>query len=219
MDADYDSAKMTVRWRGLREYQSIVSEMEQFTDSRTAASTDQIWLLEHPSVFTQGTSCRSLPHSNPSSIPVIRSNRGGQITYHGPGQLIVYLLLDLKRLGIGPKSLVRRIEQCVIDFLGSNDLTGERKPGAPGIYVAGSKIAALGLRIRNGRTFHGLSINVAPDLEPFTLIDPCGYPGQPVTSLANLGVSLALRQVGDQIAHLIMQSFVQPPMTAQGHPA
>jgi len=210
---------MTVHWRGCREYQSIVSEMENYTDSRTASSADQIWLLEHPSVFTQGTSCRTLPHSNPAAIPVIRSNRGGQITYHGPGQLIVYLLLDLKRLGIGPKSLVRRIEQCVIDFLRSNDLTGERKPGAPGIYVDGSKIAALGLRIRNGRTFHGLSINVEPDLEPFTLIDPCGYPGQSVTSLANLGVSLNLREVGDQIARLLRQSFIEPPVTAPGRSA
>ena len=173
--------------------------MSRFTNERSEQTVDEIWLLQHSSVFTQGTSCKQQPRKNPDQIPVVKSNRGGQITYHGPGQLIAYLLIDLKRLGLGPRSLVNKVEQGVIQLLAGYGLTGSRNPGAPGVYLKEEKIAALGLRIRNGRCFHGLSLNVDMDLTPFRWIDPCGYSDLAVTQLVEHGVHHDVRKVGEDL--------------------
>lgn len=196
-----------IRRSGFRDYVQVANEMLAFTDSRTEDTDDELWLLQHYPVFTQGTSCNQQPHANPTSIPVVRSSRGGQISYHGPGQLIAYLLFDIKRLGIGPKSLVNGVEQAIIQLLDSYGLLSERRQGAPGVYVNNAKIAALGLRIRNGKCFHGLSLNVDMDLTPFQLIDPCGYPGMTVTQLTDLGIHHDIHRVGDDLIDAIQKQF------------
>ncbi len=184
---------------GLRDYAATAAEMAEFTDRRDALTADEVWLLEHPPVFTLGTSSRLAPHRNPAAIPLVKSSRGGQITYHGPGQLIAYLLLDIRRLGLGPRRLVQSLEQALIDLLDGYGLQAVRREGAPGVYVDGDKIAALGLRIRNGCCFHGLSLNVDVDLEPFAWIDPCGYPDLSVTRLADHGVTRDIASIGEDL--------------------
>ncbi|NKB77803.1 MAG: lipoyl(octanoyl) transferase LipB [Gammaproteobacteria bacterium] len=169
--------------KGLCDYEMAFSQMLSFTVNRVTDSGDEIWLLQHPPVFTQGTSCKELPLVQGEHIPVVHTDRGGQITYHGPGQLICYLLLDIKRLGFGPKELVNRTEQALIDLLGQYQISASRKKGAPGVYVKDEKIAALGFRIKKGRCYHGLSLNVDMDLTPFEWINPCGYKGQAVTQM------------------------------------
>jgi lipoyl(octanoyl) transferase len=172
---------------GRRDYHSVWRAMQTFTDQRNVDTCDQIWVLEHPPVFTLGQAA-SMDHVvDPGDIPVIQVDRGGQVTYHGPGQLVVYPLLDLRRLGLGIKALIELLEQAVIETLDEYGIQAARRAGAPGVYVAGRKIAALGLRVRRGCTFHGLSLNVAMDLEPFARINPCGYPGLEVTQLCELG--------------------------------
>jgi len=177
------------RWLGRRDYLPVWRAMQSYTDRRTAASPDEIWLLEHPPVFTLGQAGRAEHVLAPGPIPVVHIDRGGQVTYHGPGQLVAYPLLDLKRLGLGIRQLVDRLEQSVIETLADFALAGERRPGMPGVYVAGAKIAALGLRVRRSRCFHGLAFNVAMDLAPYARIEPCGYRGLEVTDLARLGVA------------------------------
>lgn len=181
------------RLEGLQDYRATWEAMRSFTASRTLETPDALWLLEHPPVFTLGQAGRREHLLDPGSIPIVHTDRGGQVTYHGPGQLIAYVLLDLRRAGIGVKALVHRLEQAVIDLLETYGIPGERRPGAPGVYVAGAKIAALGLRVRNGCCYHGLALNVAMDLTPFGRINPCGYPGLAVTQLAEHipGISLA----------------------------
>ncbi len=195
------------RWLGLCEYTSVADRMQQFTDSRSRETLDEIWFLEHLPVFTQGTSSQLEPHRNPDGIPLVRSKRGGQITYHGPGQLVAYLMLDLRRLGIGPRRLVELIEGCLLRLLADYGLEGERRVGAPGIYVEDQKIAALGLRIRNGCSFHGFSLNVNMDTTPFTWIDPCGYPGLVVTSLARNGVDCRMETVCRDLKRCLSDVF------------
>lgn len=195
------------RWLGLCEYTSVADRMQQFTDSRSRETLDEIWFLEHLPVFTQGTSSRLETHRNPDGIPLVRSKRGGQITYHGPGQLVAYLMLDLRRLGIGPRRLVELIEECLLRLLADYGLEGERRVGAPGIYVEDQKIAALGLRIRNGCSFHGFSLNVNMDTTPFTWIDPCGYPGLVVTSLARNGVDRKMDTVCRDLKRCLGEVF------------
>lgn len=189
-----------IRDLGRQPYAETLPAMQQFTAQRrnTPETPDEIWLLEHPPVYTQGTSCNTEPFLS-NNIPVVKTDRGGQITYHGPGQLIVYLLLDIKRLGLGPKSLVHRIEQALIGFLAAQNIQAMRQQGAPGVYVDGEKIAALGLRIRHGCCYHGLSLNVDMDLTPFEAIDPCGYQGLKVTQLADRGCTLPMEAVKDQL--------------------
>ena len=182
--------------------------MRSFVDARLPEQDDEIWLLEHYPVFTQGQSCHSLPRTQ-LDIPIVHSDRGGQITYHGPGQLILYPLFDLRRMGIGVKSLVHMLEQCVIDYLDSVSLTGERIRGAPGIYVDGKKISALGLRVRHGNCYHGLSFNVDMDLSPFTAIDPCGYRGLEVTQLKDLGVDAVLEEVQIELSRLVVSAIAE----------
>ncbi|UNG18128.1 lipoyl(octanoyl) transferase LipB [Stutzerimonas zhaodongensis] len=175
-----------VRELGLVDYPVAWQAMQRFTNERQPDTVDEIWLLQHPRVFTQGQAGKAEHLLLPGDIPVIQADRGGQVTYHGPGQLVCYLMLDVRRLGFGVRELVSRIEQSLIDLLASYDVQALAKPDAPGVYVEGAKIASLGLRIRNGRSFHGLALNVDMDLEPFGRINPCGYAGMAMTQLADL---------------------------------
>ncbi|HEC12638.1 MAG TPA: lipoyl(octanoyl) transferase LipB [Acidiferrobacteraceae bacterium] len=180
-------------------YADSLAAMQQFVDHRTPSTGDEIWLLEHEPVFTLGRRLSSKPFPQLGDIPVAASDRGGDITYHGPGQLVVYLLLDLRRRGWGARQLVTALEQSVIDLLAVESILGQRRLGAPGVYVAGRKIAALGLRVRGGYTYHGLSLNVNMDLGPFKRIDPCGYPGLEVTQCADLGIGDSVAAIADRL--------------------
>jgi len=175
---------LRLRRFGLADYEPVWREMEAYTDRRDGNSEDQLWLVQHPPVFTQGQAGKAEHVLAPGDIPVIQVDRGGQVTYHGPGQIVAYPLVDIGRLGIGVRDFVHRIEQSIIDVLDHYGVRGERIEGAPGIYVGGDKIAALGLRVRRGRSYHGLSFNIEMDLEPFQRINPCGYAGLQVTQLA-----------------------------------
>ncbi|PIQ37497.1 MAG: octanoyltransferase [Lysobacterales bacterium CG17_big_fil_post_rev_8_21_14_2_50_64_11] len=176
-----------VRDLGRQPYEPIWRGMQAFTDARDEHTPDELWLVEHDPVFTLGQAGKWEHVLLPGDIPVVPVDRGGQVTYHGPGQLVAYPLLDLRRAKIGVRELVDRIEQSIIDVLAEWNITGERRCGAPGVYVADAKIAALGLRVRRGCSFHGLAFNIAMDLEPFTRINPCGYQGLRVTTMRDLG--------------------------------
>ncbi|MCU1715603.1 lipoyl(octanoyl) transferase LipB [Pseudomonas sp. 5P_3.1_Bac2] len=180
------SRALGFRELGLVEYQPTWHAMQRFTDSRGPATPDEVWLLEHAPVFTQGQAGKAEHVLFPGDIPVVQVDRGGQVTYHGPGQLVAYLLLDVRRSAIGVRELVSRIERSLIELLASYGVSANAKPDAPGVYVDGAKIASLGLRIRNGRSFHGLALNVDMDLAPFKRINPCGYAGMAMTQLADL---------------------------------
>ncbi|MGH1471735.1 MAG: lipoyl(octanoyl) transferase LipB [Cellvibrionaceae bacterium] len=178
--------KLLIKQLGLQDYQSIWDLMSAFTDAREADTVDELWLVEHHPVFTLGKAGKSEHVLNAGEIPIVNSDRGGQVTYHGPGQLIAYPLLDLHRKRIGVRELVELIEESLILTLKDFNISAERKEGAPGVYVNDAKIAALGLRVRKGRSFHGMSLNVNMDLEPFARINPCGYAGLAVTQMSNL---------------------------------
>ena len=169
--------------------------MEKLTDARGEHADDELWLVEHDPVFTLGQAGKPEHVLSARDIPVVRTNRGGQVTYHGPGQLVAYPLVDLRRLNIGVREFVCRIEQALIDTLATWNVTAARRSGAPGVYVNGAKIGALGLRVRRGCTFHGLALNVAMDLEPFSRINPCGYEGLQVTSVLKSGGPATLDEV------------------------
>jgi lipoyl(octanoyl) transferase len=173
--------------------------MQRFTAERDASTPDELWLTEHPPVFTQGLAGKPEHLLRDIGIPVVKIDRGGQVTYHGPGQAVVYLLLDLSRRGLKVRQLVGRIEQAVIDLLAGCGLRGERLAGAPGVYVDGAKIAALGLRVRGGCCYHGVSLNVDMELAPFSAINPCGYPGLKVTQLRDLGVADGWEAAGEKL--------------------
>jgi lipoyl(octanoyl) transferase len=175
-----------IRERGLQDYVKTWEEMKSFTENRNSNTPDELWTLEHNSVFTQGLSGKPEHLLKATKIPIIQSDRGGQITYHAPGQLIIYCLIDIKRLGIGIKKMVTIIEQSLIELLSSYDITAHTLKGAPGVYVNDSKIAALGLKVKQGRTYHGLSLNIDMDLSPYKLINPCGYSNLKVTKMRNL---------------------------------
>lgn len=176
-----------VRELGRQPYEPVWRAMQRLTDARGPHTPDELWLVEHDPVFTLGQAGKPEHVLAPGDIPVLNVDRGGQVTYHGPGQLVAYPLVDLRRLGLGVRELVCRIEGAVIDTLAQYGIRGERKEGAPGIYVAGAKVMALGLRVRKGCSFHGLAFNIAMDLEPFRRINPCGYQGLEVTSVLELG--------------------------------
>ena len=175
-----------IKEKGLQDYNSTWQEMVSFTEKRNNHTEDEIWTLEHRSVFTQGLSGKPEHLLKETEIEVIKSDRGGQITYHGPGQLIVYCLIDIKRLGIGVKQMVSIIEKSIIDLLSDYSISSHEIPGAPGVYVDGSKIAALGLKVKRGKTYHGLSLNVDMNLSPYSLINPCGYKDLKITQMSNL---------------------------------
>ena len=166
------------------DYNESYCAMKKFAIERDSDAADQIWVLEHPPVYTQGTACSAVALL-PSEIPIVKSDRGGQITYHGPGQLVVYPLINLRRHGLGVKSFVDKIEQCMIDVLADMGIASQRREDAPGVYVDGAKIGALGLRVKRANSYHGLSLNVDMDLTPFANIDPCGYQGMAVTQVAS----------------------------------
>lgn len=194
---------LCVRRLGRVDYVPAWEEMRSFTDRRDADTADEIWLLEHPPVFTLGQAGKPEHLLRETGVPLIRIDRGGQITYHGPGQLVAYLLIDLTRRRIKVRELVALMEQALIDCLADYGLAAERRAGAPGVYVDGAKIAALGLRVRNGCSYHGLSLNVDMDLTPFSAINPCGYPGLRTVQLADFGVAEGVEAVAERLlAHL-----------------
>ena len=176
-----------VRDLGRTEYAPVYADMKAFTAARDADTADEIWLTEHEPVFTQGQAGKAEHVLAPGSIPVVQSDRGGQVTYHGPGQIVGYLLFDLKRVGVGVRGLVSGIEEAIVSLLDDYGIRAAPRPEAPGVYVGGAKIAALGLRVRHGCSYHGLALNVAMDLEPFSRINPCGLLGMEVTQVADLG--------------------------------
>jgi lipoyl(octanoyl) transferase len=191
---------LRVRRLGLRAYEPVWHAMQAFTDARTADTPDELWLVEHPPVFTLGQAGRPEHLLDPNDIPVIRVDRGGQVTYHGPGQLLAYLLLDLRRAGIGVKTLVGLLERSVVELLASLGVTASSRSDAPGVYVQGRKIASLGLRVRRGCSFHGLSLNLDLDLAPFGRINPCGHPGMQVTRLTDLDIDADTREIGEALS-------------------
>lgn len=190
---------LLLRRLGRREYRPVFDAMRAFTDGRDATTPDELWWVEHPPVFTQGVGGKPEHLLAPGDIPVVRADRGGQVTYHGPGQLVVYCLLDVRRLGLGARALVTILEQAVIELLAAHGIVAQARPDAPGVYLEGAKVASLGLRIRQGRSYHGLSLNVAMDLEPFSRINPCGYPGLRVTQLRDFGVELTLEAAAEAL--------------------
>jgi len=200
-----------VRSLGRLEYVPTWRAMQDFTARRTAETPDEIWLLEHPPVYTQGQAGKPEHLIAETDIPVVPIDRGGQITYHGPGQVVAYVLVDLRRRGYGIRELVARLEQAVIDLLAAQGVAAARLAGAPGVYVAGAKIAALGLRVKQGCTYHGLALNVDMDLAPFAAINPCGYAGMPVTQCRDLGVALPLAQVEEALGLALLNTIHLPP--------
>jgi lipoyl(octanoyl) transferase len=187
---------------GRVEYLPTLAAMKNFTSRRNGETADELWLLEHPPVYTLGQGAEHAPVGN--GIPLVKADRGGDITYHGPGQLVVYTLVDLARRGIQVRQFVALLEQAVIDLLGGR---GERRAGAPGVYVDGAKIAALGIRVRQGRAYHGLSLNVEMDLSSFSAIDPCGYPGLAVTQTKDLGIEGDISAIGARLARLLVEGI------------
>lgn len=177
-----------IRRLGRRPYVETWQAMRDFTEQRTPETSSEIWLVEHDPVFTQGQAGRPEHLLAPGNIPVVQTDRGGQVTYHGPGQVVIYLLLSLRETGLGVRGLVTAMEESVIALLADHGIRAHARPDAPGVYVEEAKVAALGLRIRRGCSYHGLAFNVNPDLEPFSRIDPCGYRGMAVTSTQALGV-------------------------------
>ncbi len=192
---------------GISDYQDTWDAMKDFTHARDAQTCDQLWITEHAPLFTQGLNGRAEHVLEAGDIPVLQIDRGGQVTYHGPGQLLLYCLLDLNRLGLGVKRLVTKIETSVIDLLQGYGITAHAKAGAPGVYVGEAKIAALGLRIRKGCCYHGLSLNVDMELEPFTRINPCGFRNLAVSQLRDFGINKTVEQVGYELADILTGSL------------
>lgn len=195
-----------IRRLGQVAYEPTWREMQEFTARRTADTPDEIWVLQHPPVYTLGSAGKAehLPRVD-NGIPVVRIDRGGQITYHGPGQVVIYLLLDMRRRGLAVRPLVRRMEQAVINLLAESGVAAQGRVDAPGVYVDNAKIAALGLRIRNGCCYHGLALNVDMDLSPFHAINPCGYPGLEVTQMRDLGIAASPELVGAGLTQHLMR--------------
>ncbi|HSS45909.1 MAG TPA: lipoyl(octanoyl) transferase LipB [Burkholderiales bacterium] len=189
------------------EYLTAWQAMQDFTRQRDANTPDEIWLMQHPPVYTVGLNGKSEHLPKRTTIPVIKTDRGGQITYHGPGQLVIYPLLDMRRLKLGVRPLVRSLEQSVIDLLHDYGIEAQNRVDAPGVYVSGAKIAALGLRIKNGCCYHGLALNVDMDLTPFHAINPCGHPGLQVTQLRALGIADSPDQVGNKLIQKLLHQL------------
>jgi lipoyl(octanoyl) transferase len=196
-----------LRWLGRAEYEPTWRAMQSFTDQRTSATPDEIWFLEHPPVFTLGMNAAPEHLLAPGDIPVVQIDRGGQVTYHGPGQLVVYPLIDVRRAGLGVRQLVMSLESAIIDLLASWNITALARRDAPGVYVEGRKVASIGLRIRRGSSYHGLAFNVAMDLEPFQRINPCGYRGLEVIDLRSLGVNASVQEVADALSPRLLASL------------
>jgi lipoyl(octanoyl) transferase len=196
-----------IRWLGRVEYIPTLQAMQRFTDDRTADTEDELWMLEHPPVFTLGMASDPQHVLAPGNIPVVQADRGGQVTYHGPGQLVAYALVDVRRLGLGVRDLIRRLEQAVIELVAEHAVQAVGRRDAPGVYVDGRKLASVGMRIRRHASYHGLALNVNMDLEPFSRINPCGMAGLEVTQLVALGVPGTVeevaRRLGPKLAALL----------------
>ena len=205
---------MRIRHLGLVAYEPTWRAMQAFNKARGPDTPDDLWLLEHPAVFTLGLAGRREHVLAPGDIPVVHTDRGGQVTYHAPGQAVAYVLLDLRRNGLGVKALVQRLEAAAIEVLAASGIAAERVAGRPGVYVRGEKIGAVGLRISRGCCYHGLALNVDLALEPFSRIDPCGYPGLRSTSLAALGVRDSISAVQHRLACVLERQFATAPVEA-----
>ncbi len=196
-------AAINIRQLGMVDYLPTVSRMREFTDAREQCTDDELWVLQHPPVFTLGQSADQSHVLRAGDIAVVQTDRGGQVTYHGPGQLVIYVLVDLKRRGLGVRTMVQTMENAVIELLEAQQIAAVSRRDAPGVYVDGKKIAALGLRVRRGCTFHGLSLNVDMDLAPFNDINPCGYQGLAVTQLKDEGAALTVEQAGERLSSIL----------------
>ena len=207
---------LILRELGLVDYQSTLEAMKDLTDTRDADTPDELWLLQHPAVFTQGQAGKAEHVLAPGDIPVIQVDRGGQVTYHGPGQWVIYLMVDIRRHQLGVRDLVDLIEHSLVQLLAEYGIDAAAHPDAPGVYVAGDKIAALGLRVRRGCSYHGLSLNVAMDLEPFQRINPCGYKDLQVTSMARLlpDSDLDMGAVGQRLLAIVASRLQGDPLNA-----
>ncbi len=195
---------IVVRSLGLHDYEPLWRDMQQFTETRSSLTPDEIWFTEHPPVFTLGLNASREHLLTPGDIPVIQVDRGGQVTYHGPGQLMVYPLIDLKRAGLGIRDLVTGLEQTVVDLLANFDIEAASRKDAPGVYVQGRKVASVGLRVRRGGSYHGMALNIDVDLEPFSRINPCGFSDLEVTNLTALGISESRTEIQERVqAHLL----------------
>ena len=201
---------LTVRYLGRRDYEPVWQAMKAFTDQRDSETMDELWVVEHNPVFTLGQAGERKHLLHPGDIPVIPVDRGGQVTYHGPGQLVIYLLVDVRRKHFGPRVMVSALEQAVIDLLDGFGISAGSKPEAPGVYVDGAKIASLGLRFRRMCSYHGLSLNVAMDLEPFGRINPCGYPGLEVTDMATLLGQVNIENVCQRLLVCLQKALNYP---------
>lgn len=201
------SQQLSMQWLGRRDYTETWQQMREFTDSRTPDTQDEIWTLEHEPVFTQGQNGKPEHVLNPGTIPIVNSDRGGQVTYHGPGQLMVYTLFDLQRLRVNVREFVTKLEVAVITYLQQFAIDASSKRDAPGVYVAGKKICSIGLRVRKGFTYHGIAFNVDMDLEPFSRINPCGFANLQMTQLRDLGVRRDVKTAGLELAEIIRATF------------
>ncbi|WP_250627439.1 lipoyl(octanoyl) transferase LipB [Pinirhizobacter soli] len=211
------SLPLNIRRLGRVPYEASWKAMSAFTDNRTEDTPDELWLLEHDPVFTLGQAGKMEHVLAPGDIPVVPVDRGGQVTYHGPGQIVAYPMVDLRRSGVGVRELVNRIEQAIIDTMGHWNIVAERVEGAPGVYVAGAKVAALGLRVRRGCSFHGLAFNVNMDLSPYHRINPCGYKGLEVTQVLDLGGPSSLAEVENTLVEEFCRQFDFRPVQADPH--
>ncbi len=204
------SEHLIVRQLGLRDWHTVSQAMHQFTDQRTADTCDELWLVQHPAVFTQGQAGKPEHLLSPGDIPVMQSDRGGQVTYHGPGQQILYVMIDIRRRKLGVRELVTVLEQTVINTLAEYSVTARSREDAPGVYVAGKKICSLGLRIRKGCSFHGLALNIDMDLGPFLRINPCGYAGMEMTRLADLTDNPRLAEAPQRLVEHFTRQVTYP---------
>ncbi len=202
-----NAERLTVRWLGRQEYEPCWKAMQDFTQNRTDATPDEIWLLEHNPVFTQGQNGKPEHVLNSGNIPIIQTDRGGQVTYHGPGQLMVYTLIDLKRKKLNVRELVSVLEQSVIDFLAAYQITALAKREAPGVYVDHKKICSIGLRIKKGCSYHGIAFNVALDLEPFSRINPCGFTELQMAQFSELGGLTSTLETGRGLVKYLMKNL------------
>ena len=215
---------LNIRRLGKLDYQEAWKAMQAFTSRREPGQISELWLVEHPPVFTQGQAGKAEHVLDPGMIPVVQTDRGGQVTYHGPGQLVCYMLLNLDEIGIGIRSLVYRTEEAIIRLLGAEGITAERRRGAPGVYTMNAKIAQIGLRVKKHNTYHGLSLNIVMDLEPFDRINPCGHAGLAVTDMRSQGSSIDMDEAGERLCgylaeemgYTIGQSFMRLPGSQHG---
>lgn len=198
---------LNIRYLGLQPYAEVWENMKRFTSERNEKTVDELWLLEHPAIYTQGQAGKAEHILNLQSIPIVQTDRGGQVTYHAPGQLIAYVMMDIRRRNIGIRTLVCQLEQVLILMLKQFGITGETRCGAPGVYVAGKKIASIGLRVKNGCTYHGIALNVAMDLIPFSGINPCGYAKLVMTQLQDFIPNISVEQVSKQFVQGFLTIF------------